>query len=373
MFKIFKMVKLSPVAVALMLSALSAVPAFGQVQDTIRITVETPPPPPPAGIEWSGPTTGLPGDTLTIDYFPVDSTGAPTEGVVTWELTDAAVAQIVATTDSTVTVVLLQPGAVDLISTTTSPTEPTDPPADPQGEPEGFVPFTEGLPLTFAGGEADIDALDASGYSVRRDAPDGPFYMRVVNDVNPVSGVDSILRLYYNPGMVGGGGSPYINSERVGPPHSEVYMRYVVRISENYQGHPSGINKIGYNIDHCDGAPSPCGNFPLIFSLDNVTTWGVSGQGHPDMIFRTKGGDLPLGQWIVLEIYVRYSKTDGKIIMWADGVEVVNVDRPTIVPTALDELATGWQFRPIWGGVNGDVTETFTLDIAEIYVSIPGN
>lgn len=84
-----------------------------QVTDSVTIQISSP----PTSISISAPEGGYVGDTVTIAYEIVDNSGEPTVGIATWEVSPDSLAEIVAQTDSTVTVQLLRRGNATFIVT----------------------------------------------------------------------------------------------------------------------------------------------------------------------------------------------------------------------------------------------------------------
>jgi hypothetical protein len=155
--------------------------------------------------------------------------------------------------------------------------------------------------------------------------------------------------------------------------HREIYLRTAVRVSSNWYGHNTGVNKVLHLWTQ-----NPQGN-KLVISLHGAGNaplkLRVTCQGVPDtskcakMMANTgASGTVSRGAWHVIEARIRLNtagKYDGTLQLWLDGVMTHNYSNLRV--DAGRWYIVSWS--PTWGGVGGTVPVQQTMDMDGMYVS----
>ncbi|HYV98136.1 MAG TPA: hypothetical protein VE967_11820, partial [Gemmatimonadaceae bacterium] len=192
----------------------------------------------------------------------------------------------------------------------------------------------------------------------------------------------SVGRVTFAAGFNGGSGQgqvcKFLN-------HTKFYMSAWIQLSSNFEGHPTGANKIFYIamnnnttfiVPEADGA----GSNPLFarFVIQNLAANYQDQTGSfATTIGRTanlaQGVQISRGNWTRYE-YVFTMNTpgnaDGAIEMWQDGVKTFDLQGFTFLPAGASSTkfeSVCWQ--PIWGGQGGTVVNTFYMQMDHIYIS----
>ena len=158
--------------------------------------------------------------------------------------------------------------------------------------------------------------------------------------------------------------------------HRGIYVSFWVKLSENWQGHNSGVNKIGFAW--IDDDPK------VVFNARTVDDGPIAPQIRIQGTEMGPDGALNLdpnvrsdvrmqrGQWHHWEVVLRSntdSNADGEIHWWLDGEkagEYRNVAFTNAVEGKVWEVVSWY---PIWGGGPDLVAETMYMWMDHIYVS----
>lgn len=183
----------------------------------------------------------------------------------------------------------------------------------------------------------------------------------------------SVIRVTYPAGFAGGSapGAFY-------PPGFQFKARTAVyetwmRVSDNFQGHPTAINKlIHFYI---------CGSNRLFLQGygDGLSaTLSYQGIAQPYQNGSTAGHLTPnrgsaqfkRGQWHHVQIELEANtpgKADGSVTMWFDGAEVTRYTGITFcAPGDGPPVWEGMNHSPTWGGAGGTVTSPFFVEWAHV-------
>jgi hypothetical protein len=172
----------------------------------------------------------------------------------------------------------------------------------------------------------------------------------------------SVLQIKFPIGFTGTGTEPakvYLNDPGV-PRPTQLYIGLEMKVSNPWQGHSSGVNKIlfldtGATTDalviEMFGTAPP---YHLQYAAFNM---GVT-ENHQWLMQNVTNPAFTLGVWHKIEIYCKYSTTsssnDGVVKTWLDGVLVMNY---TDINWAHDGFGEQ-QIAPTWGGVDNTQTKT---------------
>jgi uncharacterized protein YjdB len=325
------------------------------------ITVSAPAPAPVATVSVS-PASSSPvvGSTVQLSATLRDANGTLLTGrVVTWSSANPSIASV-NSASGLVTALAAGPATtITAMSETKTGTAtvsvqapPPPPPPGSSNEPSGMTPINE----------RSFDALNEdpswymAGFSIAQDAtaPKSP---------------SNVLRATYQAGFAGGSspgvGEKSFSDQRV------LYISYWAKLSSNFWGHVTGVNKQIYVWAN--------GNPIFYFEGLGVGTQALTPQaviqGTPrDQVLGPNlvpGAVIPRGQWYHIEIVLTGNSAgavDGAVDWWVDGVHVGSVNSGIQWTTA----ATTWNIfslRAIWGGIGDVVPATMYLDTDHLYLS----
>jgi len=204
----------------------------------------------------------------------------------------------------------------------------------------------------------------------------------IVSDNTGPRSPGSVARITYNAGFNGGSGQ----GQTCHPLSSgTVYMSAWIQLSSNFQGHPTGANKIFYIamnnnqtfvVPEADGADfNPL--YPRFVIQNLAANYQDQGGAYATTIGRTQnvssGVQIVRGQWHRYEYLLQMNtpgSANGSIQEWQDGVKTFDLQGITFIPagaTSTKFESVCWQ--PIWGGQGGTVSQTFFMQIDHMYVS----
>lgn len=181
-------------------------------------------------------------------------------------------------------------------------------------------------------------------------------------------------RMTYPTGFLGGRAPGTTGTKSFGGRRpQELYVRLGVRVSANWYGHPSTVNKILHfwttvpqrNMVYL--ALSGAGKQPLGI---RVVCQGTPNDAACTRLLantRVRSG-FSRGAWHVIEVYLRLNtrgQADGVLRLWLDGV--LTHDYRTLRLDAAAWSLVDWS--PTWGGMSGVLSAPQAMDVDEIYVS----
>jgi hypothetical protein len=193
--------------------------------------------------------------------------------------------------------------------------------------------------------------------------------MSIIQDASAPKSPSGVIRTTFPAGF-GGGSSPG-NLEMSHSGRRVLYVSYWAKLSSNFDGHLTGINKQFY--EWAGGAP--------IFYFE---AYGVgSGSLEPRVVLQGTPRDavysanlvtnarIPRGQWYHIEVLLTGNTSgsaNGAVDWWLDGVHVGSITSGVQFTSG----TTSWDifsFRPIWGGLGDTVPSTMTMDMDHLYLS----
>ncbi|HXI22113.1 MAG TPA: hypothetical protein VNH46_13555, partial [Gemmatimonadales bacterium] len=225
-------------------------------------------------------------------------------------------------------------------------------------EPPGFTKLTE----------RSFNAPLEDGWTARAD----PYYQIVADPSGPKS-PGSIGRAIFPKGFVGGSGP--ILLARSFTPSRRLYISAWFRMSANWQGHRSGVNKI-FHV-WMDGRNKAV---PTAMGIDsNPLAAQVNAQGlnetpqsrrlDPQTNLNIK---ITKGIWHRFEILIGGNTpgvADGTAKWWLDGNLIGDYSNINWVAAGHTNLWDTIYWNPTWGGVQDTVLQDQYMDMDHIYIS----
>ena len=193
-------------------------------------------------------------------------------------------------------------------------------------------------------------AIGASGWSVAF----ATAAARIDDATAPVS-ASSVLQLPYPIGFVDGVGPITAFYNIPGPHVRELYAGFEWKVSNPWQGHPSGVNKIAFFTTGGTedaiyvalyGAGEP---YHMRTTHVNLGTW--NNALHPTGWFENNIANptVTLGVWHRIEVYAKMgtssTSNNGLFKLWMDGTLLADYSDVNYPHDGFD----GWKFAPTWG------------------------
>lgn len=189
-----------------------------------------------------------------------------------------------------------------------------------------------------------------------------------LTDLNFPFGTSDFIRIHYAQGWPGNGVGPdNLSSTSNRFNHIEIIVRFIFRMSLNWQGHSSGVNKLGF-IWSSGASAGPV----LYFSPNGVGAVSLQPQwraqpasnneNYPPNVVGEEGYTINRGEWVAVWSHIRGDSPATSEVGSFLNVKIWKESRPTFVHTHSyanipfydtgDEPRWGqWNFpRTIWGG-----------------------
>lgn len=246
----------------------------------------------------------------------------------------------------------------------------------PPNEPPGFHTLAE---ATFEGVAADHAASGAaSGASPLRLAlppgwqATGSEELGVDLDPDAPGSPPYVARATFPVGL-GDGVSPTWIRRELGGGDRSLFVSFWFKLSDNWQGHVTGVNKIGFVWMHQKPvvafAAVGTGRGPL---MPELRLQDVQFERARNLVANVAPLPLVRGEWHHWEMLLVANHPDlrdGLIRWWIDGE--LSADYNDVVLAGPDQ-EVGWQvfaWRPVWGGRGDEVRETMYMWMDDLYIS----
>jgi hypothetical protein len=231
-------------------------------------------------------------------------------------------------------------------------------------EPEGFVELAE----------TSFESMNGGGFTKDKRNTLGA----IVQDPTAPHSPPNVYRMLYTKGPHDGEGS--VNRLwTVKPPGGLVramYVHFWWKVSENWYGHPSGVNKMlflttVYRRGGNTGVVVETGNRGTGSLQVRVVTQGALETANYFANVNTEAKEIKRGTWQEWEVLVRAPETgknDAELHLWLDRVKVIESKMP-FLEDAKHKLFERINLDPIWGGRNGALPEEQYFYCDYMYVS----
>lgn len=300
------------------------------------------------------------GETTRLTAMVTDTYGDPVEAAVTWSSSASSVATVDG--DGLVTG---QRETGSSAATVVGSDSGTWPSGTRKGqwldkltpnEPPGFIRLSE----------RPFDAMREDGWGVHRRNTHGSIEQDADAPISPMN----VYQMFYPKGESGGGGE----KNRIGRTFAgvrELYLAFPWKVSPNWQGHSSGVNKMFFI--RCNGDPVGVaveiggkGSEPL---RGQVVTQSCLDSNK----YRENVGSVEIirGRWHHWEVLVRTNDAGslhGELHIWIDGRKVMEYTNMAFKTTD-EHLWTGINVDPIWGGTGDEVRQDMYQRVDHFYIS----
>jgi hypothetical protein len=202
------------------------------------------------------------------------------------------------------------------------------------------------------------------GWTERKD----PARLLYLSDATGPRSAPGIARALYPVGFAGGSGP--VRVDRAVPQRSGVFLCFWIRLSPNWVGHPTNVNKVfhlwiaGQNKAVVDMSGAGRGPFRLRVTLQN---------GYPTASRNLASrASTPAGTWARVEVELLANtpgQEDGRARWWVDGQLAGDYAVGWLSPTQRG----GWSlvsWNPTWGGVGGTIAAPQWMDLDHIVVAV---
>jgi Bacterial Ig-like domain (group 2) len=321
--------------------------------------------PPVATVTVSlGTSTLLVGQTTQATAVLKDASGHVLTGrIITWTSANTGVATVSSTglvtgvAAGTATITATSEGQSGSASIAVSAPPP---PGSWPNEPAAFRTLTDvdWSTLTPGGGWGNTGLSNAA----------------IVDDATAPFSPTKALQITYPIGFGGGTGPTKMFYDSPSGEHpKELYAGIWVKVSNPWQAHTSGINKIMFFFAGSSGSDElymdmKGGGVPYHLQY---TVEFPSVQPTYLLSQNVSNPEFTLGVWHRVELYMKYSTTassgDGILKSWLDGQLVMTYTNVNYPGTGFNEI----QIYPIWGGTGETKTETDYYWIDHTHISRP--
>jgi hypothetical protein len=332
------------------------------------------------------------GQTAQLTATPEDASGNPLTGpVVTWTTSSATVATVsssglvTAVAAGAATITATSAGRSATATVAVTPATSAGPwPNDPYSQgASGWQLITDyGFTDPIPSGSGSCQELGTSGWSLNNPST---VLSEITDPTAPHTGqpgwTSSVVQFDYPTGFVAGSapGTLSYGPESCGSgawPNggtSQTYVAFWFKLSSNWYGEGSGVNKLGEvwdnyathgtYIDVAHGA----GTAPL-------DTWNeVEGATIPNGVTALPNNvnytPITLGQWHLYEVLWTYTASGApgtaNYQRWLDGVLQASYTNTPVQGSGIDT----YQIYPCWGGVGDTLTETQQLYISHVRIT----
>ncbi|HET7565348.1 MAG TPA: Ig-like domain-containing protein [Gemmatimonadaceae bacterium] len=304
------------------------------------------------------------GGHVAITATPLGANGKPVKTTVTWSSSDPKVATVsdsgqvaaVAPGNAKITVVANGVSATAavtvLAATSATPTDSSTTPStgsDASGlwtnEPAGFSALTN---QSWNGGVSSLGWQEYDMYN----------HVTVESDASLPTGDGKALQFYYPAGFSGGGYGPGLVYYQMSK--GEIYLGFYWKLSPNWQGHPSGVNKLLYVFQRQGQkrqavflvAHGSSGG-PFHFEISNEAS-----DGGKWWTQNVNNVSLVPGQWYKVELHMKKSSSDaapnGLVEWWVNGKLAARYTNAKLRASNFSEV----HVDPVWGGVDNSVKKS---------------
>ncbi len=212
--------------------------------------------------------------------------------------------------------------------------------------------------------------VDASGWFINN----GGMATRVT-DGSARKSPPNVMMISYPKGFTGGVAPATMWYNFTGPWPTELYIGVWLKVSNPWQGHSSGVNKIGFvtsgGTQHYALMPVLHGSAaPYYLDQQIAETNAPENPAYGGWLSQNVANPpFTLGVWHRVEMYLKYGTTstsyNGIMKQWLDGTLVMSYSDINYADDGID----GWKIDPTWGGTGDTKTENDYYEIDHVHTS----
>ncbi len=221
-------------------------------------------------------------------------------------------------------------------------------------EPVGFTPYTD----------RSFDGMIEGGWAAQRESVPGGLgtVPIIVSDPSAPISPPNVGQITYPAGFTGAGYAPAQTFKDTTPNlgWKQVYVRFAVKLSSNWESHASGVNKIGFVWMHDNPVVyfSAQGQGPGSAPLFSELRLSSTPDGEVNLTQNLADPEFTRGQWHVWEVLLIANTgglANGEAHWWIDGVKVGGYTGVRYANATQPNLWGGPEISwfPTWGGENG--------------------
>lgn len=371
---------------------------YGALSNAISATTAAsgspppPPPPPPAPVA----SVSVSPSSATLDIGATTQLTAQTRDAnnnllsgraVAWTSSNTAVATVssnglvtaVAAGTSQVTATSEGKAGTAAITVNTASAPPPPPPDGSSAEPAGFNVITDrpfnSTTATYTYGESGWQDWN------------GTTALTIIQDATAPHSPSNVARLRYPAGYAGGdapGGGEY-NLHTGGRSANTIYIAMWVKLSSNWYGNPSGVNKLYHvwvsGVNRLVASATGEASNPLVPQIRLQGLGGLYSDGtnppaedvnlNPNVAGQTSI-KFVRGQWYKWEVVTSAGTpggANGTIDWWINGVHVGHYTGIPYVPPGGSASWEIFKWDPTWGGIGGTVPADQFMYVDHIRIS----
>lgn len=239
---------------------------------------------------------------------------------------------------------------------------PPPPPPGSSNEPSGMTLITERA----------FNALNEPGWNDASGAGSSPpGSITIFQDATAPKSPSNVLRATYPTGFTSGGDGPGSSDFFLNRPRT-LYVSYWARLSSNWYGHDSGVNKQFYA--YANGVPVMYMDASCVYNgaiTPRIALQDTKSNGTSDLLPNlVPSARIIRGQWYHIEVVLVGNTAgvkDGSVDWYLDGVHIGSYSVQWQTGAATWNL---FHYTTIWGGVGGPtVPATQYMDWDHVYLS----
>jgi hypothetical protein len=272
------------------------------------------------------------------------------DSAVTWSSDNPLVVSVEPTGAKTALVTALLAGSANVSATvegksgsaTVSVTTSGSPSAGYPNEPSGFSTITD----------RPFNLETEDGWRASSNVAGG---LTITVDANALKSAPAVGQMYYPEGFDGGYTPGAANRTIASHGYTRLYLSFWVKLSSNWYGHPSKVNKIGYVWTHGDPvvylANVGSGSGPLFSEVRIQDVPGGAVNYEANLAYL----EIPRDQWVRWEVVLVNNTGDnanGQIHWWINGTKVGQYTNVKFGTASQSKVWEELQWKPYWGGVD---------------------
>lgn len=308
------------------------------------------------------------GDSAMLAATAQNSLGLPLGNITpTWDSTNPSVASVSATG----VVHALSAGTTNITAsyagvTATVPTTVSNPAGPPPPPPQGSWPHNEPPNMTYV--------FDTNGSDKMLGSFQGRFFfgarwldnnfVTVMADPGSRYGNAIEKRMFVGDPSAWNGVALW---DDWGPNYRELYIRWIVKYSSNYDVHSAGEKHFYWGA--ADGAPAS--DYYIVMKPNRAI--GITNQAANGGFTETVSNYImPLNQYVTFELHVVAESAagagNGSYRLWANGTQILSSNTVRWITSGTVGF-NGFQFFGYWGGAGDTKTANDWIRISEFYIS----